>query len=89
MANLSERYRLMIYFAVGTLHLYRKDIVPLERGEGVEIFRKKNEATVKRVFDEALSLFCYELSYEQVDRAIFAYCAPAQSTSDTTVAPLA
>lgn len=39
----------------------------------VNDFRNENELVVKRVFDEALSIFNYELSYEQMNRAIAVY----------------
>ena len=36
-------------------------------------FRNANETVIKRVFDEAKSMFNYELSYEQMSRAIRVY----------------
>ena len=36
-------------------------------------FMKENEDVTKRVFDEALSIFNYELSHEQMARASYTY----------------
>jgi hypothetical protein len=82
----SDQYHLMIYFAVATLHFYRKDIVPIKEGEVYGVFAKKNKGVLKRVSDEALSLFNYELSHEQIGRAVKSYCAEAQSVRGTHVA---
>jgi hypothetical protein len=70
--NLSETYRLMIYFAHSTLTIYQKTIVCTE-SMSVNDFRNKNEKVVQRVFDECKSIFNYELSYEQMNRAIRIY----------------
>lgn len=70
--DLSETYRLMIYFAHSTLCIYQKTIV-CEQSMSINDFRNRNEAVVKRVFDEAKSIFAYELSYEQMSRAINVY----------------
>jgi len=67
-----EKYRLMIYFAIATLHLYSKDVC-LKSGNNVKSFRKKYPGIVKRVSDESLTIFTYELSWEQMDMAIYAY----------------
>ena len=82
----SERYRMMIYFAVATFHFYRKEIVSCAEGETLGDFAEKNKDIVKRVVDEARSLFKYELSHEQIGTAIGAYLAPAQAVSKTEVA---
>ena len=68
----NKKYRLMVYFASAILMMYSKTIV-CERHMSVNDFRNKNEIVVKRVFDEALSLFDYKLSYEQMSAAIFIY----------------
>jgi hypothetical protein len=70
--NTSEMYRLMIYFAHSTFCIYKKTIV-CNGKMSVNDFRNQNELVVKRVFDEALSIFNYELSYEQMSRAIAVY----------------
>jgi hypothetical protein len=36
-------------------------------------FRNNNEAVIKRVYDEAKSIFNYELTHEQISRAINVY----------------
>lgn len=81
-----ERYRLMIYFAVGTMHFYRKDTIPYVEGETLGVFAKKNKGVIDRVQAEALSLFDYELSDTQIGKAIEAYVLPGRSVLDTTVA---
>jgi hypothetical protein len=68
----SEMYRLMIYFAHSTFCIYQKTIKCNEK-MSINDFRNENELVVKRVFDEALSIFNYELSYEQMNRAIRVY----------------
>jgi len=70
--NLSEMYRLMIYFAHSTLCIYSKTI-NCKQSMSINYFINSNEAVCKRVFDEAKSIFNYELSYEQMSRAIHVY----------------
>lgn len=84
----TPQYRLMIYFAIGTLHLYRTDLVVMHGMQTPESFAQCNEAVLKRVRDEALTLFGYKLSSEQVGRAIIAYIAPGQSAMLTAPATL-
>ena len=86
---MSKRYRGMIYFAVATLHLYRGSIVAVRGPQTPEQFWERNKELVKRVCDEALTLFAYELSSEQINRAIWAYLQPGQVVSETKVAILA
>ncbi|MDB4984288.1 MAG: hypothetical protein JWM20_467 [Patescibacteria group bacterium] len=85
---MSKQYRLMIYFAVATFHLYRKEIIPPKEGETLGIFAENNKNIVKRVCDEAKNLFKYELSHEQIGKAIAVYTAEAQGVSDTEPATL-
>jgi len=66
---MTEKYRLMIYFAVATLHIYSNGI-DLSDCYNRNRFREKYSNIIKRVFDEALSIFNYELSSEQIDKAI-------------------
>ena len=68
----SETYRLMIYFAHSTLTIYSKTIKCTEQ-MSVNDFRNANERVIKRVSDECKSIFNYELSYEQMSRAIAVY----------------
>lgn len=85
---MTKQYRLMIYFAVATFHFYREDIIPLEEGEQLGVFLKKNKDVVARVLLEAQRLFQYELSYRQIGTAIQAYTAPGKSVADTEAATL-
>lgn len=70
--GLSDRYKLMIYFAHSTFVIYEKTIIS-EPTTTVWGFREKNGDVIKRVFDEGISIFNYELSYEQMSRAIEVY----------------
>lgn len=70
--GLSENYRLMIYFAHSTMVMYSGSIVDNKK-MNVADFRKQNELVCKRVFDEGLSIFNYELSDEQMNRASYVY----------------
>jgi hypothetical protein len=84
---MSEKYRLMIYFAHSTMVMYSKTI---ETREDMTVgeFMKVNKDVTKRVFDEALSVFNYELSHEQMSRACYVYLHSiykAQSVYDTEV----
>ena len=83
-----EKYRLMIYFALGTMYFYRKDIIPRDEGETLDSFYKKNEVVRKRVSDEATNLFGYELSSEQMGKAFLAYLAPSQSVAGSEPATM-
>lgn len=78
----------MICFAVATLYFYRDDIVPAKEGETCEDFRRKNKRVLRRVFQEALNLHAYELSYEQMSRAIVAYTCRARAMKGTRPARL-
>ena len=70
--NLSEMYRLMIYFAHSTLVIYSKTI-KCKENMSINDFRNQNRDVIKRVSDEAKGIFNYELSYEQINRAIHVY----------------
>jgi hypothetical protein len=76
---MTEKYRLMVYFAIATLHLYRKDLSPPVVGESTEMTLHKNMKVVERVVAEGLNTFGYELSSTQIERAIYAYFADSQS----------
>lgn len=69
---MTDQYKLMIYFAVATLHIYQKEI-RIETEMSVTTFRDRYHYEVQRVFDECLSIFNYQLSYEQIDRAIVVF----------------
>lgn len=69
---MSERYRLMIYFAHSTMMIYDKGII-IREDMSIDEFRTANPELIKRVFDEGLSIFNYELSMEQMDKAIKVY----------------
>lgn len=79
---MSEKYRLMIYFAVGTLHFYRKSLRPYQFGESIEQYASRNNDVLCRVQDEAQNLFTYSMSNEQLQRAVAAFLAPGQSIDD-------
>lgn len=78
---MSETYRMMIYFAVATMHLYRDDISS-ERTD-LSGFKRINQDVILRVIQEARGTFGYELSAGQMHRAIGAYLAPSQSISSS------
>lgn len=87
MSELSWKYRAMIYFAHSTLVLYKKTI-ECDREMSVKFFMEVNKDVVQRVCDEAISVFNYELSYEQICRACAVYLNAEfcpQSVHDTTV----
>lgn len=76
MENIKSRpsfnYRAMIYFAHSTLVIYNKTIASYSE-MSVNEFREKNGDVLQRVFDEGLSIFNYELSYNQMSAAIAVY----------------
>lgn len=86
--GMTDQYRLMVYFAIATLHLYRADIVAVRGPQTPEEFADRNKDVVKRVQDEALNVFHYELSSEQMGRAIIAFLAPGQSVAKTAPATM-
>lgn len=63
---------MMIYFAHSTMVIYDKDTVS-NKEMTVGEFREQNPDLIQRIFDEGLSVFEYELSWEQIDRAIYVY----------------
>lgn len=83
----SERYKLMIYFAHSTLVFYSKSIL-CEAPMSVVDFKEKHPEVIQRVFDEALSTFNYELSFEQMNKAVAAYITSKlnpQAVEDTLI----
>jgi hypothetical protein len=69
---LSDKYRLMIYFAHSTMVMYSKTIETHEK-MSVGEFMDKNTEIMKRVFDEGLSIMNYELSSNQMQKAALVY----------------
>ena len=69
---MSDKYKLMIYFAHSTLVMYSKTIVSHDKMT-VNEFREANKDVIQRVFDEGLSIMNYELSHEQLSRACHVY----------------
>lgn len=79
-------YRAMIYSAITTFFIYSDGIDTA--CEKTTEFREKNPAAVKRIFEEILSVFNYELSWNQVDIAIAGYLTAVkkpQNASNTGV----
>lgn len=83
---MTEQYRLMTYFAVATLYFYRSSIVAVRGPQTPAEFAERNPEVLKRVAEEGLSLFNYELSHEQMMRAIAAYLTPGQKVEETKAA---
>ena len=69
---MSIKYRLMIYFAHSTMVMYSKDIES-HKTMSVGEFRDANKDLMTRVFDEGLSIMNYELSCNQIARAVLVY----------------
>lgn len=67
------RYRAAIYFAVATLHFYREELLPLSPQQTLGDFADANRKVIDRVCEEALEYLRYELSHEQIGRALKAY----------------
>lgn len=78
LGKMSEKYRLMIYFAVATLHFYRNDIHPVI-GLDVDRFVKLNEDLLVRIAQEGVNAYSYELSARQLACACAAYLSPSDS----------
>lgn len=78
---MSEKYRLMVYFAHSTMMLYDKDVYSTSR-MSVTTFRSCNPDLIKRVDEEAKNIFGYELSNEQMDRASYCYLQSKYSPQD-------
>lgn len=72
----STQYRAAIYFAVATMHFYRDSLKPIQPGETLGDYAQANDAVIQQVIKEAKSDIGYELSSEQIGRAIHAYLAP-------------
>lgn len=82
---LSDKYRLMIYFAHSTLVMYSKDIA-IHKTMSVQEFKEVNKAVCLRVHEEALNIFNYELSNQQMSTAVQVYMNSyyyPQSVKDT------
>jgi len=71
---MTDQYRLMTYFAVATLYFFRDEIVPLAPGETLGVFAERNANVIRQVVNLGRDLFNYDLSHEQIGRAVAAYC---------------
>ena len=69
---MSEKYRLMIYFAHSTMVMYSKTIKTNEEMTVGE-FMIENKDVISRVFNEGLTIMNYELSANQMERASYVY----------------
>jgi hypothetical protein len=78
---MNKEYRLMTYFAVATLYFFRDEIVPIVPGETLGMFAERNANVIRQVVDQGRDLFDYDLSHEQIGRAVRAYCCPAEDVS--------
>lgn len=83
---MSEQYRLMVYFAIATIHFYRDDLVILDKKATIEEIVSANSKLIKRVNEEAQNLFNYELSHEQICRAFYSYLSDSQRVDKTEAA---
>ena len=89
--SFSQMYRLMIYFAHSTLVMYSGSIKINKDSMSISEFRNANADVLKRVTAEALSIMNYELSYNQMEKAIAVYLQSTynpQRIEDTEVAVL-
>ncbi len=69
----------MVYFAVATLHFYRADIIPILLSETLGDFADRNKSVLDQICKEAIEYFGYELSHDQIGKAIEAYlCDPTR-----------
>ncbi len=78
---------LMCYFVVATLHLYRESIAAVRGPQTYEEFQERNPALIEHVRNAALERFNYELTQDQMDRAVLAYVAPGMSLPIPTAKP--
>ncbi len=62
----------MIYFVHATLHIYAKD-TKINKGGTLGEFAKNNPELIKRVEQEAINIFGYELSSNQIGAGIGSY----------------
>lgn len=69
---MSNKYRLMIYFAHSTLVFYAKSIISNDKMSTGD-FMAANQDVITRVANEAKSVMKYELSYNQIACACTAY----------------
>lgn len=68
----SREYRLMIYFAVTTIHMY-SDGLKIHKTMNSRDFYEANIEVMDRVFQEGLNIMNYELSYRQINKACIVY----------------
>lgn len=69
---MTNKYKLMMYFAHSTMVMYSKTIESHEKMSVGELM-DKNPEVMKRVFDEGLSIMNYELSHNQIQKAALVY----------------
>ena len=74
----SPKYNLMVYFVCTTIHIYSANVVMLGRygndaTSDISRFIAHNSNIIKRVHEEAKSMFGYELSDRQMTLGINYY----------------
>lgn len=74
----NDRRRLFVCFGAAVLHHYRNNIVAVRGQETVGGFRLRNPALVRKMCDEALRVFNFQLDWMDVDSAIELYIRPGQ-----------
>ena len=71
-SKMSDKYKLMVYFAHSTMVLYSKTIKSHKKMTAGE-FVDKNPEIMQRVYDEGISIMHYELSELQMGMAVKFY----------------
>ena len=80
---MTESYKLMIHVAHSLMVMYSADVVANDKMTVAE-FRDKNPGLCEFVFSECIKQYRYELSHEQVSRAILVFLQAKYYPSDST-----
>lgn len=84
---MSDDYYKVIYAATATIHLYSKNVI-VNPGMTIGQFMETYANLCRRVSDEILSIFQYELSANQLEKAVYLYMSGVlnpQDVEDTEV----
>jgi len=76
-------YRAMIYAGIAIMHFYRDDVDMTTENGTLGEFAERNKELRKRVFDEVLKTFNYELSHNQIGSIFRGYLANSISIANT------
>lgn len=82
---MTEKYKLMLYFTIASLHLYRDCIGPPQEEETVETFMQNNKELLHRITVDAYRLFYWDMTLGQLQVAVMFYLQPSRTLDESDI----